>query len=758
MPRSTVTETTHPSVGEFELADADPPAAGLRVGEVGPKGEGVPLRLGRYRRGEPIGRGGMGVVFTATDTVLSREVAIKVVRGRDDVAGTRGAERLRAEAVTLASLNHPNVLTVLDVGTEDGEVFVVLEKIEGSTLDEWLGSHRTRGEILRVLTAAASGLGAAHDAGVVHRDFKPANLLVATDGRVVVCDFGLAQLRARNGDSSRTRGGTRGYMAPEVVEGEAATAASDQYSFAMTVHEVLGGERFETNVDLPPAIRAALPNATSALRRALQLDPRARFSSVPAFVAALTEPKRPTKPAHIVVATILAAIAVAPLLAVDQPRADDPCDRAEARVSLAISRALSEQAWVGAGGDLRPATDRALDRASASSCSTAMVATLVSAGEVSARRAEFDRASGLSAQGFLIATEAGDDPARASAALLLATIEGVYRSDQKKAQRWLRHAAAASEESSVTVRARIGVTEGAIAMRAGDVDGALAAFRRALELIESDADPDPRILGGVRANLGAILAQRLQFDEALEHLGVASAEFESAAGPNSPAVASVLSNRASVLRQVGRVPEAIADYERALEIIVPRAGPNHPNVATIEVNLGQLELLRGRPSEARTRLARAVDVRHTVLGADDPETGRAQFSLAEAQLELGSLDSAEIGFVAARETLALTKKAHLAAYPEIGLARVDLARGDARSALRRVESALPSIETGPWFSRAQAYETRGGALEATGDRTGAASWFAASLAAYEIAGPAFERKATQVRQSMDRISISGDNR
>ncbi|HEY5950586.1 MAG TPA: serine/threonine-protein kinase, partial [Kofleriaceae bacterium] len=146
--------------------------------------------LGRYRLERELGAGGMGVVHSAFDPDLERRVALKVLRGD----GGEARQRLLREARALARLTHPNVVTVHEVGSANGRDYVAMELIEGETLADWLkAAPRTHAEILSVFTAAGRGLAAAHAAGLVHRDFKPHNVLRRKDGRIVVTDFGLAR-------------------------------------------------------------------------------------------------------------------------------------------------------------------------------------------------------------------------------------------------------------------------------------------------------------------------------------------------------------------------------------------------------------------------------------------------------------------------------------------------------------------------------------------------------------------------------------
>src|SRR5262249_17722674 len=142
-------------------------------------------RVGRYILGEVVGRGAMGVVYAARDPELDREVAVKV-------HATARPGRLRREARALARLSHPNVVQVHDVAEHDGRACVALELVDGESLRAWLRTPRPTHDILQVIVQAGRGLSAAHAAGLIHRDFKPDNLLLARDGRVLVTDFGLA--------------------------------------------------------------------------------------------------------------------------------------------------------------------------------------------------------------------------------------------------------------------------------------------------------------------------------------------------------------------------------------------------------------------------------------------------------------------------------------------------------------------------------------------------------------------------------------
>ncbi len=275
--------------------------------------EGVaePARLGRFVVLERLGHGAMGTVVRAYDPQLDRSVAIKVLRTQARERDPSAQARMAREARTLAKLNHPNVVAVHEVGTTDDQMFLAMEMVDGGDLARWLAEHPDPQErfveALELLSQAGRGLAAAHEAGVVHRDFKPANVLIGTDGRVRVADFGLARFSAapellesresegnpRDSASVTQTGavvGTPAYMAPEQREGRPADALADQYAFCVTAWEALFGTRPSAGTELePPSNQSTRARSVAAvLRRGLSSDRIARHADMQALLEGFT--------------------------------------------------------------------------------------------------------------------------------------------------------------------------------------------------------------------------------------------------------------------------------------------------------------------------------------------------------------------------------------------------------------------------------------------------------------------------------------
>lgn len=295
-------------------------------------------RIGRYEFLDFLGAGGFGRVYRARDPDLGREVAIKAIAlaGLDRAHARRLA---RGEARVLARLSHPNVVRVFDVtsgrlpaafdfatrsetdASAPEELFIVMELLDGQGLDEWLATPRSPDAVVATFVEAARGLAAAHRAGVLHRDFKPSNVMRTHDGRVVVLDFGVASLPRVRGEpladitlppssvtlhsaAHVTGAGTPRYMAPEQHRREALTEATDVYAFGCSLyHGLYGRPPFEGESlralyehklrgQPMPARPQVRPEVAEAVRRAIQADPERRFASMPQLLEALAPPPR----------------------------------------------------------------------------------------------------------------------------------------------------------------------------------------------------------------------------------------------------------------------------------------------------------------------------------------------------------------------------------------------------------------------------------------------------------------------------------
>ncbi len=306
--------------------------------------------IGRYIVLETVGSGTMGVVVSAVDPTLDRKVAIKLVKADRD-GSTSGRQRLLREAQAMAKLQHANVVTVFEVGTYTGRVFLAMEYIAGGTLADWLAQRRTRREILAAFTAAGQGLAAAHREGIVHRDFKPSNVLVAKDGRVRVADFGLATAPDAREDGTRPSGdlamtstgailGTPTYMAPEQHRGEPATTQADQFAFCVALYQALygsgpfEGETYRAYADNVLAGRVlAAPRGSSVptrlrdvLLRGLALAPADRFPDMDALLAELGRDPRSRGRTLAIGAAAFALVGGAAIYAIhEHVAAGDPC-------------------------------------------------------------------------------------------------------------------------------------------------------------------------------------------------------------------------------------------------------------------------------------------------------------------------------------------------------------------------------------------------------------------------------------------------
>jgi tetratricopeptide (TPR) repeat protein len=361
--------------------------------------------VGRYVILDVVGQGGMGVVYSAYDPELDRKVAIKLLQASSGGSSSGGQAWLVREAQAMARLSHPNVIAVHDVGVLPGDrMFVAMELVEGDTLRTWLKTPHTWREVLEVMRAAGAGLAAAHAVGLVHRDFKPENVLIGADGRVRVMDFGLARLRpddepstpaSRNSDldiearsplseqltEAGTVMGTPAYMAPEVHDGAGASVRSDQFAFGVALYEALYRDRPFDKQQLvaprdtvpkpkPPPDLGIPARIQRAVMRAIAIESSERFATMDDLLAELAyDPLAGRRRVAIGAAAGMVAIAITGgVYAMTRTRVERGCTGAEPRLAGVWDAAVKQAVRAGFGASKKPyaassyaALERALD-------------------------------------------------------------------------------------------------------------------------------------------------------------------------------------------------------------------------------------------------------------------------------------------------------------------------------------------------------------------------------------------------------------
>jgi len=322
----------------------------------------LPQRIGRFTILSCLGEGAMGIVYAAYDDQLDRKVAVKMLRSATLRSDAKARDRMLREAQVMARVSHPNIVTVHEVGTHDHEIWIAMEFLRGQTLTEWLeAAPRSWREIVGVFLQAGRGLASAHAAGIVHRDFKPANTLVTGDGVVKVLDFGLARSIRSDTSESLTAPvvpprpasdiyltspgtviGTPAYMSPEQHLGESATRRSDQFGFCVSLWEALYGEPPFDRSSLAmlkcavtggelrePPMGARVPAAFAPiLRRGLALDPAQRFGSMAELLVQLERRMGPGRSPWYGIAGLFGLLALVNIVATGWMDREDPCSAA----------------------------------------------------------------------------------------------------------------------------------------------------------------------------------------------------------------------------------------------------------------------------------------------------------------------------------------------------------------------------------------------------------------------------------------------
>lgn len=615
----------------------------------------------RYLLLEQVGAGGMGEVYRALDPELDREIAIKILH-----AGQAGAALLR-EAQAIARVVHEHVISVFDVGTHGDDVFIAMELVHGTTLAGWL-RERTRSdrEIVGVFTRAGRGLAAAHAAGLVHRDFKPDNVLVGRDGLVRVTDFGLA---SRPGEHVE-RAGTAAYMAPEQRTGGVLDARVDQFAFC---------------VALQRALHAPSPWVRKVLSRGSSEQPADRFPTMHDLLAALGhDPRRRWRRAALAVAALAViggAGAIVERRLATRGAAAEVCGGAGAQLAQTWSplRAAAiharfattgapyaEAAWTGFERDVERYRDtwiamyteacvatrahgeqseQRLDERMAClddrraeldglvrAFSTAEVADLETAASAVGRLGRID-ACGRASTVHL--TEQRTSPAGITVRALLAEATALDAASRYRAALPIARAARAAARGldDKQLLADAALREGEVLADGGDARGAEPVLYAAMAAADAAGDD------ALRARALIKLVSVLGRDQAKLAQARTFADLARATAERLGARPELLSDLAfalvPVFAQAGELDAAERTAREALALEQQRDDPNNVNVATALDYLANVLVAQGHYPEAGVLYARSLAIVERVLGGDHPRTAATLDNLGIAALYAG---------------------------------------------------------------------------------------------------------------------------
>jgi tetratricopeptide (TPR) repeat protein len=616
-------------------------------------------RVGRYVILSWLGSGAMGVVYRAYDPELDRLVALKLWRG--ELAGEL------QEARAMARVAHPNVVHVYETGVFRGRVFMAMEFIDGPTLREWQreGARGWR-EVVLVYTQAGRGLAAAHAAQIVHRDFKPENVLVLRDGSAKVTDFGLALA------GSGRLAGTPAYMAPEQRRGSA-TPKSDQYGFCVALYEALHG--------VHPWARRAAPSrrvpawVNACVARGMQLAPEDRYPTMAALLDALArDPRRQwlRRAAWASPAVALSLSILTPLSA--KSRAEKVCSGAEQRLSGVWDAAMKSRAsgafaaskasgadklFLSAAGEL----DRYADswvRMRTEACEATERRHEQSAELMDLRVECLDRKLGdLRAVGDALARA---DKRTVASALKLAHSLG--RIEDCADAKLLRAGAAPPE--GLALRAKVDALEGRLSeVRTLQIVGKFKEGYEAAKAVQEEAHALDYAPLEADAAIRAAMFE-LQFDrheESIAHLYLALRLTERAKDDSLRAYAAT--KLVLVLGHYQKKFDEAALAGRFAEAAIERAGGADSLRAELSVSRAAVALARGDLVEARNHCRQTVELRERAFGPDDYRLGNGLSELGLLETRLGDYPAA---YEASARSVAILEKSYLADQPIFGIA------------------------------------------------------------------------------------------
>jgi serine/threonine-protein kinase len=687
--------------------------------------EPIGAKVGRYVVVDQLGQGGMGRVVRAYDPKLRREVALKLLHTSSDPAARA---RIVREAQAMATLAHPNLVAVHDVDTHDGQPFIAMELVEGTTLRGWASdAPRAWREILRACVEAGRGLAAAHAAGVVHRDFKPENVLVGTDGRVRVTDFGLARgaigMASEHAEAGSGLGpqpdafddaltvagsvmGTPAYMAPEQHRGGTVDARSDQYAYCVAVWELLYGQRpfagkavaelaevkTAMRIDEPPSTRTVPRFVRKALLRGLAVEAADRHPSMDALLDALSDdPSRRRWMGATAAVVVLGATGWWGLTTWQRNRQAQTCADEGAAITASWSperRAAVAAAFSASG--LSYADDtfaRAapwLDRYAQQWRSQREQVCLGAHGLAPGPAREFEseclderRIALETLVGALTTADAqhvrGAVTSAAKLPRLAQCSDPVYLSKQHVGD---DGDPTAGDLASVARARRAAADEAA---QRGDYEEAQVEFEASfaaagavgLDFLALDAAEHLAFLVG---DLGA------RHEAGLAWGHVATMLVQRLGATEDPLAASVNNTIGGVYQADGALDEARSHYERALEISERAFGPEHPEVAKTLTNLATVFQELAQYDRALPVFERALTTYEAVYGPEHPELVTVLNNLGNLHISRGEAEDAIAAFDRARRILGDA--------PSVMLATVLYNLGNAYDGAGRSDEAL----------------------------------------------------------------------
>ncbi len=689
-------------------------------------------RISRYVVIEPLGAGAMGVVYAAYDPELDRKVAVKLLRADRATSAERTRARLLREAKAMAQISHPNVVQVHDAGTFQERVFVAMELVPGETLRAWTSrAARPWREVLDVFAQCARGLAAAHAAGLVHRDFKPDNVLVTADGRAKVTDFGLARAEVEEDDAPAAGGdahlfrsatrtgalrGTPAYMAPEQLAGETADARSDQFGFGVALFEALAGARpFEgkTVGELRGAIAAGPADAARALRdvpnavrraveRTLRVAPGERFASMDEVAALLERPKS-RRPTLLALGAATCAVGLALAAGRATSAAPAPCagvaDKG-ASVWQGGARDKVRAAFSATGAPFAADTFRSVD-AALSAYMKGWAEERVLACEATRLRAE------QSEELFDLRMRCLDGALEGAASLAAALTTADRAAVGSAAQAVVALPPLATCEDVAALRARVKPPSGAARAKIDEQVRALAAARASSELgryeearakatgvvAASRALGYPPLAGEALFLEGQVLERLSRYKESGERLREAA--WTSMAAKDDDTTFAATAALVTLVKYRLALPDEGQLWDRTAGALLDARGQRPMDEATLEESRGAVDRAQGRYADAVAHTQRALTLERGALGDGHLAVAATLASLAYSLARLGRYEEARAALVeviATRERT-LGREHPLVAQAEslFGMVLVYLAQLD--EAIPPLQHALAVLET-----------------------------------------------------------------